>query len=105
MICRIRGARFAAPVPYSTLIRSNDGRLDLLVQRGAWTHRHGEIPNSLLIQQKDSTFVDRTLEAGIQVAAPRDRQSTRLNSSHVESSYAVFCLQKKRDTHPTAAGI
>src|SRR5690606_29249417 len=26
----------------------------------------------------------------------RDRKSTRLNSSHVKSSYAVFCLKKKR---------
>src|SRR6266508_4969729 len=31
---------------------------------------------------------------GSQVAAP-DRKSTRLNSSHVASSYAVFCLKKK----------
>src|SRR6266576_5687182 len=28
--------------------------------------------------------------------APRDRKSTRLNSSHVEISYAVFCLKKKK---------
>src|SRR5690606_41586405 len=28
--------------------------------------------------------------------APRDRKSTRLNSSHVKSSYAVFCLKKKK---------
>src|SRR5690625_3343739 len=28
----------------------------------------------------------------------RDRKSTRLNSSHVAISYAVFCLQKKRPT-------
>src|SRR5204863_9907078 len=28
---------------------------------------------------------------------PRDRKSTRLNSSHVEISYAVFCLRKKND--------
>src|SRR5438874_8771467 len=27
-----------------------------------------------------------------------DRKSTRLNSSHVEISYAVFCLKKKRST-------
>src|SRR2546428_9511974 len=27
----------------------------------------------------------------------RDRKSTRLNSSHDQISYAVFCLQKKRD--------
>src|SRR5690606_41429123 len=26
---------------------------------------------------------------------PRDRKSTRLNSSHVKNSYAVFCLKKK----------
>src|SRR5690606_40077165 len=26
-----------------------------------------------------------------------DRKSTRLNSSHVKSSYAVFCLKKKKD--------
>src|SRR5690606_39646054 len=34
---------------------------------------------------------------------PRDRKSTRLNSSHVKISYAVFCLKKKRerDTHST----
>src|SRR5690349_22171123 len=28
----------------------------------------------------------------------RDRKSTRLNSSHVEISYAVFCLKKKKKT-------
>src|SRR5215469_8537851 len=35
--------------------------------------------------------------------APRDRKSTRLNSSHVEISYAVFCLKKKKKkkTHQT----
>src|SRR5690349_22069071 len=29
---------------------------------------------------------------------PKDRKSTRLNSSHVEISYAVFCLKKKKET-------
>src|SRR5437868_11919025 len=29
---------------------------------------------------------------------PRDRKSTRLNSSHVSISYAVFCLKKKKHT-------
>src|SRR5690606_41072348 len=34
----------------------------------------------------------------------RDRKSTRLNSSHVKISYAVFCLKKKRGTtRPPAA--
>src|SRR5205809_5555084 len=32
--------------------------------------------------------------------ARRDRKSTRLNSSHGYNSYAVFCLKKKRRSHP-----
>src|SRR5690625_5627046 len=32
------------------------------------------------------------------VAASEDRKSTRLNSSHVATSYAVFCLKKKRNS-------
>src|SRR5437868_12367660 len=31
--------------------------------------------------------------------AQRDRKSTRLNSSHVSISYAVFCLKKKKTNH------
>src|SRR3712207_8318639 len=30
-----------------------------------------------------------------------DRKSTRLNSSHANISYAVFCLKKKNQSHPT----
>src|SRR3712207_7418428 len=30
--------------------------------------------------------------------APEDRKSTRLNSSHANISYAVFCLKKKKNT-------
>src|SRR4051812_41604750 len=33
--------------------------------------------------------------------APRDRKSTRLNSSHMSISYAVFCLKKKKLTYDT----
>src|SRR5437870_9616273 len=33
--------------------------------------------------------------------ADRDRKSTRLNSSHVAISYAVFCLKKKKKTYKT----
>src|SRR2546430_10246830 len=38
-------------------------------------------------------------EAPVIVAAQRDRKSTRLNSSHSQISYAVFCLKKKKDEH------
>src|SRR5688500_19740260 len=34
-------------------------------------------------------------------AATKDRKSTRLNSSHLVISYAVFCLKKKKITHHT----
>src|SRR5690348_17652889 len=35
----------------------------------------------------------------INKAAPGDRKSTRLNSSHPSISYAVFCLKKKKSTN------
>src|SRR5690606_41298700 len=38
-----------------------------------------------------STRIDVVLDSGI-----LDRKSTRLNSSHVKISYAVFCLKKKK---------
>src|SRR5690606_42066193 len=43
-------------------------------------------------------------ETGIRLKArldTGDRKSTRLNSSHVKISYAVFCLKKKKKTLPT----
>src|SRR3989440_3965642 len=35
--------------------------------------------------------------------AEEDRKSTRLNSSHDQISYAVFCLKKKKNNHETLA--
>src|SRR5690554_7442762 len=40
----------------------------------------------------------KILEAGEQAGLDKDRKSTRLNSSHVRISYAVFCLKKKKKT-------
>src|SRR2546422_5442577 len=37
---------------------------------------------------------------GPPLCRPRDRKSTRLNSSHGYISYAVFCLKKKKITEP-----
>src|SRR5690349_23152098 len=39
---------------------------------------------------------DREQPAGRPRQRDQDRKSTRLNSSHVEISYAVFCLKKKK---------
>src|SRR2546426_4562520 len=38
----------------------------------------------------------REVHAGLEQALRRDRKSTRLNSSHLVISYAVFCLKKKK---------
>src|SRR3712207_7859933 len=39
--------------------------------------------------------------AGHRAAGSRDRKSTRLNSSHANISYAVFCLKKKKSIYLT----
>src|SRR5439155_17928729 len=41
-------------------------------------------------------------QPGISNTEPGDRKSTRLNSSHVAISYAVFCLKKKKTANTTA---
>src|SRR2546430_6904085 len=42
---------------------------------------------------------------GNPVIAGGDRKSTRLNSSHSQISYAVFCLKKKKKQHPTPSSV
>src|SRR5690349_23805275 len=46
------------------------------------------------------TAGERPHLVGVLDPAVRDRKSTRLNSSHVEISYAVFCLKKKITNGP-----
>src|SRR6266480_2594003 len=41
------------------------------------------------------------LEGDSPVPADLDRKSTRLNSSHMSNSYALFCLKKKKTTQKT----
>src|SRR5688572_31759796 len=38
----------------------------------------------------------------LRIGGSLDRKSTRLNSSHSQISYAVFCLKKKKNKQPTA---
>src|SRR5690606_40025840 len=58
-------------------------------------HRHPQVLKA--IQEQLDRFMHVTVY-GEFVQAPQvllDRKSTRLNSSHVKMSYAVFCLKKK----------
>src|SRR2546426_6385357 len=45
----------------------------------------------------DRVAPSSSLWASAATASPRDRKSTRLNSSHLVISYAVFCLKKKKE--------
>src|SRR5438874_8742642 len=60
---------------------------------------NGTAAGRALIAAYQASRVVRDLGAGPgpQPQPPADRKSTRLNSSHVEISYAVFCLKKKRN--------
>src|SRR5690242_21583107 len=58
-------------------------------------------------QPRDSTHVicsahdPPSYRAAAQGISSGDRKSTRLNSSHMSISYAVFCLKKKKNTNNT----
>src|SRR5690349_2234295 len=71
--------------PYTTLFRSRS----LAVPRAALL----ELPMAL-----QRRVIRRVMQ---QAANSPDRKSARLNSSHVEKSYAVFCLKKKRTAFDT----
>src|SRR5256885_8640326 len=59
---------------------------------------HDALPISLnWSAHRETTFLHRLTCS--QPEPERDRKSTRLNSSHLVISYAVFCLKKKKNTH------
>src|SRR5690349_23919019 len=72
--------------PYTTLFRSQDGTA--ICQDHA-THSFGFRVSHIDCVEHLCVFIP--FGPGID----QDRKSTRLNSSHVEISYAVFCLKKK----------
>src|SRR3712207_7772388 len=82
--------------PYTTLFRSRERALEL-----------GERLAQLVAQplalgtERRLRLLELRLERDLLVRAVRsreDRKSTRLNSSHANISYAVFCLKKKKLT-------
>src|SRR5256885_8350382 len=54
---------------------------------------------SAFAQMVQQPVVERALVLELQRADAVDRKSTRLNSSHLVISYAVFCLKKKKQTN------
>src|SRR5260221_7601878 len=64
--------------PYTTLFRSHDA-----------SHAGGD-------RRLVRLGVHAVCAVALSLREPRDRKSTRLNSSHTVISYAVFCLKKKK---------
>src|SRR3712207_7621417 len=85
--------------PYTTLFRSpgQQGRL------GAEAAGRGRDGSQLAYRRRPRGAVGRAAQIGsVGARRPvlhRDRKSTRLNSSHANISYAVFCLKKKKHTY------
>src|SRR5947209_18958902 len=90
-----RRASSSTVFPYTTLFRSRTNpaidRLHQLTARRGYRIR--QMPGGEFVRRADIEQISR---APLGFAAPsRDRKSTRLNSSHANISYAVFCLKKK----------
>src|SRR3712207_8694785 len=75
--------------PYTTLFRSD---ADLNLARGRFRDEPGGA-NRIPLAPTVTSAAGLTLRD----AGPLDRKSTRLNSSHANISYAVFCLKKKNN--------
>src|SRR3712207_7499829 len=82
--------------PYTTLFRSVwSTLLEADVKTAGAAPQHSEGLIDLLSQSATGELVILFKEAGAQTRVSVDRKSTRLNSSHANISYAVFCLKKK----------
>src|SRR5947199_1464544 len=73
--------------PYTTLFRS---------QHKAGAIVEAEVLGIVLVARQRDALVR---EHALQRLTVLDRKSTRLNSSHLGISYAVFCLKKKKQMH------
>src|SRR5699024_12716377 len=104
-LLRSRRQPTSALFPYTTLFRSNiddDGAAVTRLELGTHTGTHldapaHKIPGGRTVDQLDLTMLDgdacilHAQTAQVESLKEQDRKSTRLNSSHVSISYAVFC--------------
>src|SRR3712207_8238142 len=87
--------------PYTTLFRSPGPEPTVRLGGGAEDQAQGPYCLRLHVVLNLSTVVGPR-RTGIRHFT--DRKSTRLNSSHANISYAVFCLKKKKQRHHTPSG-
>src|SRR2546430_8122238 len=77
--------------PYTTLFRSG------VVDAGDALAFGGAAVAGAPVAENVEVFERKAHGVESRVAGGADRKSTRLNSSHSQISYAVFCLKKKRN--------
>src|SRR2546430_8837175 len=78
--------------PYTTLFRSYGGVSDADMEKGQL-----RCDCNVSVRSEKQTELGAKIEIK-NMNSIRDRKSTRLNSSHSQISYAVFCLKKKKKT-------
>src|SRR2546430_6015958 len=83
--------------PYTTLFRSH------VIQPPADVARAQVPPRRPPGEETVIVGIERSPQVREARAEQRDRKSTRLNSSHSQISYAVFCLKKKKKTRHALA--
>src|SRR2546427_7383475 len=81
--------------PYTTLFRSSAAMMLDHVGENVKADRIRKAIAAVVKQGKVRTYDMMRLSGGPK-AIGQDRKSTRLNSSHSQISYAVFCLKKKK---------
>src|SRR3712207_7039342 len=77
--------------PYTTLFRSQNEDFTDLIQGSLW---------KIVLFVLGCSYVVLFFLLRSVLLPLKDRKSTRLNSSHANISYAVFCLKKKKKTLP-----
>src|SRR5690242_21264330 len=91
--------------PYTTLFRSLGKRpvaIHVLLGLGELGLSFRQFPNRLIQGGLKLARVEFKQKIALLHEGPLDRKSTRLNSSHMSISYAVFCLKKKKNTKQTS---
>src|SRR3712207_7984942 len=85
--------------PYTTLFRSSrHGTKRYFVTAANYAAQVGILPGwPMILSMRDRRQALLALAAAGVMFGLTDRKSTRLNSSHANISYAVFCLKKKKN--------
>src|SRR2546421_9623410 len=81
--------------PYTTLFRSMDPRTGEIFGMANYPTFN---PNEYA-KYSPQSWINRAISHTYEPGSTLDRKSTRLNSSHDQISYAVFCLKKKKKTN------